>query len=306
MFQLQAAQELNHPSDGCFSGNRGLKVCPCVEGFSKGGAAEVVDVTKANRFVILANWKMHKTLSDGVEYVRHICRRFERSTDPIEIILCVPFTMLAALSREVKGASISMGAQDVHDQDWGAFTGEVSAPMLADMGAKYCMVGHSERRKYFSETDEVVNAKAHALHRAGIAPIVCIGENIDERKRGLTLNKLERQAVICFDGFSPQEMGRTVILYEPIWAIGTGNIATAEQAEEAHEFIRHMLERLFSKETVSTTRIVYGGSVKHGNVSDMLKVKDIDGVGAGSDSLDVGNFIEIVERCIEAAAMKTR
>lgn len=249
---------------------------------------------------------MHKTLSEGIDYVKTLQKGVQTLGDKVEIILCVPFTLVAIVSQEVRTPVIAVGAQDVHDQEWGAFTGEVSASMLADVGVRYCMVGHSERRKYFSETDEVVNAKARSLHRSGIVPVVCIGENIDERKRGLTLNKLERQAVVCFDGFSPQEMERTVILYEPIWAIGTGNIATAEQAEEAHEFIRHMLERLFSRKTGSMTRVVYGGSVKHTNISDMLQIRDIDGVGAGSDSLDVGNFVEIVKHCIEAAAKKTR
>jgi triosephosphate isomerase len=261
---------------------------------------------KQKRFVVLANWKMHKTQSESMDYVKALREAVRTAEHNVEIILCLPFTLLGAMSREATSSRISVGGQNVHDQDWGAFTGEVSAPMLADAGVIYCMVGHSERRKYFGETDEVVNAKARALHRAGIAPIVCIGETMDERKRGLTRNKLERQATVCFDRFSSQEMEKTVILYEPIWAIGTGNIATAEQAEEAHGFIRHMLEKLFSKETASATRIVYGGSVKHDNVSDMLKVKDIDGVGAGSDSLDVGNFVEIVKRCIQAAAKKTR
>jgi len=175
---------------------------------------------------------------------------------------------------------------------------------LADAGARYCMIGHSERRKYFSETDEVVNRKARALLRAGIAPIVCIGETIDEREKGLTLNKLEKQIVMCFDGFSSQEMRKTVVLYEPIWAIGTGKIGTAEQAEEAHQFIRQMLEKLFSKETALMTRIVYGGSVKLGNVSTMLSVKDIDGVGMGSDSLDVHNFLRIAECCARTSQKK--
>ena len=259
---------------------------------------------KEKRFIVLANWKMHKTLAESIDYVKALHEGLQTPGDRVEIILCVPFTMLGAVSREVTSSMVSVGGQDVHDRDWGAFTGEISAPMLADVGAVYGMVGHSERRKYFSETDEVVNAKARALHRAGIVPIVCIGETIDERKRGLTLNKLERQAMVCFDGFSGDEMERTVILYEPIWAIGTGHIATAEQTGEAHGFIRRMLERLFSGKTASMTRIVYGGSVKDKNVSDMLEVKDINGVGVGSDSLDVENFLGIVERCTEAVSMK--
>ena len=256
---------------------------------------------RGKNFIVLANWKMHKTLGQGVDYVKALSQGVQQLDGPLEIILCVPFTLLAAAARAAQGSMISVGAQDVHDQDWGAYTGEVSSPMLADAGGSYCMVGHSERRKYFCESDEMVNRKAKALLRAGLVPIVCIGETIDERERGLTLNKLEKQAVVCFDGLTAQEMERTVVLYEPIWAIGTGKIATTEQAEEAHQYIRQRMEKRFSKETARRTRIVYGGSVKWNNVSAILEAKDIDGVGVGSDSLDVQNFLKIIESCSRAA-----
>lgn len=258
------------------------------------------------KFILLANWKMHKTLGQSMDYVAALQEGIRDLDAAIEIILCVPFTVLAALSKEIDDAKISLGAQNVHDQNWGAYTGEISPLMLADAGARYCMVGHSERRKYFFETDETVNRKARALHGAGITPIVCIGETIEEREKDLTLNKLERQAVVCFDRISPQEMEKTVVLYEPIWAIGTGRIATSQQAEEAHHFIRKMSERLFSKKTALMTRIVYGGSVKRDNVSAMLAGKDIDGVGVGSDSLDVQNFLRIGESCFQWAKKRRR
>lgn len=240
---------------------------------------------------------MHKTLSQSLDYVKALKEGCQDLCNGVEVILCVPSTVLAVVSEEVGVSVISVGAQDVHERDWGAYTGEVSAPMLADVGCRYCMVGHSERRQYFSETDEKVNQKAKALLRAGIAPVVCIGETLEEREKGLTLHKLEKQVVTCFDGFSPQEMKMPVVLYEPIWAIGTGKIATPEQAEEAHQFIRHRVEKRFSKETARMTRIVYGGSVKGHNVSAMLTGKDIDGVGVGSDSLDVQSLLKIVQSC---------
>jgi len=251
-------------------------------------------------FVVLANWKMHKTLSQSVDYVKALKEGCQNLVNAVEIILCIPFTALAAVSEEVGVSMISVGAQDVHERDWGAYTGEVSAPMLVDTGCQYCMIGHSERRKYFSETDEMVNRKARALLREEIVPIVCIGETPEERKKGLSLNKLEKQIAICFDGFSTQEMTKTVVLYEPIWAIGTGKIATPEQTEEAHQFIRLVVEKLFSKETAHMIRIVYGGSVKWSNVSTILRGKDINGVAMGSESLDVQNFLKIVQSCTRA------
>lgn len=258
------------------------------------------------RFIVLANWKMHKTLRQSIDYVRALKEGARQLDGSVETILCIPFTVLAAVAREIDEARISLGAQNVHEREWGAYTGEISPLMLADAGARYCMVGHSERRKYFFETDEMVNRKARTLHGAGIVPIVCIGETIDEREKGLTLNKLEKQTVMCFDGFSPQEMEKTAILYEPIWAIGTGKIATPKQAQEAHHFIREMVQRLFSEETAFMTRIVYGGSVKWNNVSAMLTGENIDGVGVGSDSLDVQNFLKIAESCAQWAKKRKR
>jgi triosephosphate isomerase len=172
--------------------------------------------------------------------------------------------------------------------------------MLADVGCRYCMIGHSERRTHFSETDEMVNRKGGALHQAGVTPIVCIGETSEEREKGLTFSKLEKQIVMCFDRFSPREMEATVVLYEPIWAIGTGNIATPKQAETAHQFIRQIVSRLYSRETAFTVRIIYGGSVKRHNVSAMVAGKDIHGVGIGSDSLDVHRFLKIAVSCTDA------
>jgi len=255
---------------------------------------------KEKRFIVLANWKMHKTRGQSVEYVNALNQAVQDAHSDIELIICGPFTVLEALSKAAYSPAISIGGQNVHEKDWGPYTGEISAPMLADVGCRYCMIGHSERRTYFSETDEMVNRKGRALHKARVTPIVCIGETIEEREKGLTFSKLEKQIVMCFDRFSNREMARTVILYEPIWAIGTGNIATPKQAEEAHQFIRQMVRTLYSRETAFMTRIVYGGSVRSSNVSSMLNGEDIDGVGIGSDSLDVQNLLKIAMSCARA------
>jgi triosephosphate isomerase len=258
-----------------------------------------VGFEKEKRFIVLANWKMHKTRGQSVEYVNALNQGVEGVDSGTELIICAPFTVLPALSKAVRPSAISIGGQDVHEKDWGPYTGEISAPMLADVGCRYCMIGHSERRTYFSETDEMVNRKGRALHKARVTPIVCIGETIEEREKGLTFSKLDKQIVMCFDRFSAREMETTVILYEPIWAIGTGNVATPKQAEEAHQFIRQMVSTLYSRETAFMTRIVYGGSVKSSNVSSIFNGEDIDGVGIGSDSLDVQNLLEIAMSCAQ-------
>ncbi len=245
---------------------------------------------------------MHKTSRQGVDYVRALKDECQRLVDAVEIILCVPFTAIAAVSAEAGGSGISVGAQDVHELEWGPYTGEISASMLADAGCGYCLVGHSERRTYFFETDRMVNRKAKALLRVGIVPIVCIGETLDERRKGLTLDKLEKQVVTCLKDFAPHEVTRTVVLYEPIWAIGTGDMANPQQAEEAHRFMRKVLERIFSKETADAVRIVYGGSVKWSTVSAILRGKHVNGVAMGSESLDAQNLLKIVQICARAVA----
>lgn len=249
------------------------------------------------KFIVLANWKMHKTIRQSINYVKALSKGCQHLDNTIEIILCIPFTALVVVSKEVRISMISIGAQNVHEQIQGAYTGEISSLMLADAGSKYCLVGHSERRHYFSETDALVNQKGRVLHKVGVTPIVCIGETLNEKGKGLTFNKLERQVIKCFDGFSFEEMTKTVILYEPIWAIGTGKAEKPQQIQETHGFIRQMLEKIYSKETALKTRIIYGGSVKFDNVAAIIEGKDIDGVGIGSASLDVHNFLRIAQCC---------
>jgi triosephosphate isomerase len=255
------------------------------------------------KVVVQSNWKMHKTYAEGIAWIESL-KKIELEVSPeIEMIPCVPHTLLHSIAQAVRSSSqISIGVQNVHWETWGDYTGEISAPMIADAGACYCVVGHSERRRYFNETDEMVNKKARALLEAGIRPIVCIGESIEERERGLTFNKLEGQIITCFENFSDEQMPEAVILYEPIWSIGTGRTATPQQA---HAYIRLMLERVFSRETAEATRIAYGGSVKIHNVAELITEQDIDGVGVGSGSLDVNDFIKIA-RIVSGYAVASR
>jgi triosephosphate isomerase (TIM) len=259
------------------------------------------------KYIVQSNWKMYKTHSEAIEWIETLGKASVGIAASIELIVCVPFIHLRAVSSAAQGFDkISIGTQNVHWKEAGAFTGETSAPMIADAGGRYCVVGHSERRNYFGESDELVNRKTRILLQHGIGPIVCIGESSQQREKGLTLDQVEQQVITCFAGLSPAEMQQTVVLYEPIWSIGTGNNATPEQAQEAHHFIREMLARVFSKETAETTRIIYGGSVKINNVTELIQGDDIDGVGAGSGSLNVNEFLKIVESCSQSNRVRQR
>lgn len=257
------------------------------------------------RFIVQSNWKMNKTFEDGLAYLSALRSAESRFLGLAELVLCVPFTLLRTLADAARGITcVSMGAQNVHWEDMGAFTGEISAPMLKEAGAGYCVVGHSERREEFAETDERVQWKAKACLKQGISPIVCIGESLQERKRGQTLAKLEYQFLTCFEGFTSQDMENTVIEYEPVWAIGSGLVATPEQAGEAHQFIREMIRKYHSAQTASRTRIIYGGSVKVKNVREMAETRDTDGVGVGSESWEVQKFIELAEISAQSASKR--
>jgi triosephosphate isomerase len=245
--------------------------------------------------IVLSNWKMNKTVDQSLDYLANFMRATDSKSSRMEIILCVPFSVIKIMADKINRPSlISISGQDVHWEQWGAFTGEISSPMLADVGAKFCMIGHSERRKYFGETDEIVNKKALALLKSGVGPIVCIGETLEERQLGLTTNILEKQLRVSFNRFSSSDLEKTVILYEPRWAIGTGNFADSDQIAEAHHYIRRELGRLFSTQSADRTRIIYGGSVTPDNIAAISKIEDVDGAGVGGASLDLTNFLRIV------------
>jgi triosephosphate isomerase len=249
---------------------------------------------------ICGNWKMYKTVADTVRYVKHF-RSLVKDVDGVEIVIAPTFTSLHAAAEAARNSNVVIAAQDLYWERDGAFTGEVSAPMIREAGAEYVIVGHSERRTLFGETDATVNRKATAAFAAGLTPIVCIGETLDQRERGETLDVLDRQIKVGLDGLNGEQMALLVIAYEPVWAIGTGRNATPEQAAEAHGHIRQRLRQGFGSDAAEHCHVIYGGSVKPENIRDLASQNDVDGALVGGASLDVLGFFEIVTRSRPAA-----
>jgi len=248
---------------------------------------------------IAGNWKMHKTIPEALDLVKAICEK-SSSLEEAELVVIPPFTALNEIKKEIKGSSIRLGAQNLFWEEKGAFTGEVSPLMLKDAGCKYVVIGHSERRQHFGETDEKVNKKIMAALAHELIPIMCIGESLEERKKGETIKKAEMQINEGLKGLSKEETTQIIIAYEPIWAIGTGLTATPAQAEEVHSFIREKLEERYGNEIASCAIILYGGSVKPANTFSLLKEKDINGALVGGASLEANSFIHITEEAIKA------
>ena len=241
--------------------------------------------------IIAGNWKMFKTAAETRAFVKSF-KALVGSTKDREIVLCAPFTALWALVEEVKGSSIAAGAQNAHWEEKGAYTGEISVGMLKEIGVRYVVVGHSERRQYFGETDATVNKRTLAVMAAGLAPITCVGETLQEREANQTFKVLERQ---IREGLKAIPVpASAVIAYEPVWAIGTGKTATPAQAQEAHQFIRKEYAKLYGEPSAQSVRILYGGSVKPDNMASLMKEKDIDGGLVGGASLDAESFARIV------------
>jgi len=247
--------------------------------------------------VFAANWKMFKTVHDAVAYVREFAVA-ARNMDRAEIILAPPFTALAAAAETARNTTLSIAAQDVYFEREGAFTGEVSAAMIADTGATHVIVGHSERRRLFGDTDEWVNRKTRTAIAAGLTPIVCIGETLAEREAQQTLSVLDRQIQAGLDGLTGDQIADMLIAYEPVWAIGTGKNATPAEADEAHRHIRGRLRQWFGGSAADRCRILYGGSVKPENIRDLIGLSDVDGALVGGASLDPRTFGEIVTRAL--------
>ncbi len=247
--------------------------------------------------IIAGNWKMYKTIPEAIELANGLKRElFELDGQTIEIVLCPPFTALSEVSEVTQNSNINSGAQDVYWQEEGAFTGEVSCKMLKDAGAHFVIIGHSERRQFFGETNDSVNKKLKAVLKNGLIPIVCVGESLQERELGKTFDVLNNQVHNSLKDINKEEMVRTVIAYEPVWAIGTGKTATPKQAQEVQEYIRGLLVKMFDKETAVSVRIQYGGSVKPDNITELMNQPDIDGALVGGASLTVESFSEIVKR----------
>jgi triosephosphate isomerase len=250
---------------------------------------------------IAANWKMHKTVLESVAFIKEF-RSMAKEIHDVEIVVAPPFTALRPVVDAAHASNIGVAGQNVHWERQGAFTGEVSAGMLKEAGAEYVIIGHSERRQLFGETDETVNRKLTAAVAAHLTSIVCIGETLDQRDAGKTLEVLDRQIKQGLDGLTADQVAALVIAYEPVWAIGTGRNATAEQAGEAHAHIRARLRQWFGGAAADQCHVIYGGSVKPDNVRELASLADVDGALVGGASLEVRGFFEIVSRSRPAAA----
>ncbi|WP_058306771.1 triose-phosphate isomerase [Gracilibacillus massiliensis] len=244
--------------------------------------------------VIAGNWKMNKLLGEAVQFVEDTKDKVP-STEKVESVVCAPFPYLPTLVEKAKGTDLAVAAQTMHFEENGAFTGEVSPSMLADIGVTYVVLGHSERREMFAETDETVNKKAHAAFAHNLTPIVCVGETLEQREANQTMDVVEKQVKAALEGLSEEQVKATIIAYEPIWAIGTGKTASSEQANEVCTHIRKVVADTISAAAGDAVRIQYGGSVKPANVDELLSQSDIDGALVGGASLEADSFLQLVE-----------
>ncbi|WP_352417955.1 triose-phosphate isomerase [Proteiniborus sp.] len=241
--------------------------------------------------IIAGNWKMNKTIEEATELVREIKDNLKEN---IEAVVCVPFTALSQVKKEISGTNLKLGAQNMHWEESGAFTGEISPLMLNEIGVDYVIIGHSERRQYFGETDETVNKKIKAALKHDINPIVCVGETLVQREDGIEKEVVEAQVLKALENINKNDMDKIVIAYEPIWAIGTGKTASSEEANEIISFIRKILKDKYSQEISDKVRIQYGGSVKPSNIAEIMNQSDIDGALVGGASLKSDEFIKLV------------
>jgi triosephosphate isomerase len=246
--------------------------------------------------LVAGNWKMFKTVQEAVVYAKEF-RRMVKDIDDVEIVLAPPFLAVHAVAEAARNSVVAVAAQNLFWEKEGAFTGEVSAQMVREAGAEYAIIGHSERRQQFGETDLTVNRKVGAAIAAGLIPIVCIGETLDEREKNETMDVLDRQIKQGLDGITGEQVASLVIAYEPVWAIGTGRNASAEQAQDAHAHIRRRLRGWFGADAADRCRILYGGSVKPENVAAIMAQEDVDGALVGGASLRAEAFLEIVKKC---------
>jgi triosephosphate isomerase (TIM) len=249
---------------------------------------------------IAGNWKMYKTVHEAVVFVKEL-RSAVKDVADVEIVVAPPFTAVHAVAEAARNTNIGVAAQNLYWEREGAFTGEVSPVMIKEAGAEYVIVGHSERRRLFGETDAIVNRKTIAAIAAELTPIVCVGETLEERERNETLAILDRQITDGLDQISAAQLADLVIAYEPVWAIGTGRTATAAQAGEAHAHIRKRLRQWFGADAADRCHVIYGGSVKPDNIRELIAEEDVDGALVGGASLEVKSFAEIVTRSRRAA-----
>lgn len=253
-------------------------------------------MNKARKLIIAGNWKMNKTVAESVALVEDLKVELG-GVKEVDILVCPPFTALKPVSDAITNTNIKLGAQNMHWENVGAFTGEICAAMLRDVYCTYVILGHSERRQFFSETDETVNKRLKAALAAHLRPIVCVGETLTERESGATNKVLEKQVRGSLANLTAEEISDCIVAYEPVWAIGTGKNATPEQAQEAHAFIRGVLAQMFG-DIAGKVRIQYGGSVKPANAKELMGQPDIDGALVGGASLQARSFIDIIKNSI--------
>jgi triosephosphate isomerase len=249
--------------------------------------------------LIAGNWKMNKTSADAVALVSDLVAAIGKQND-VEVVVCPPFTALEAVGKGLEGSTVKLGAQNMHPDASGAFTGEIAPPMLRAIFVTHVILGHSERRSYFAESDEFINQKVLSALKNQLRPILCVGETLAEREGGSTLKVVQTQTERGLEGVSKEQAAGIVIAYEPVWAIGTGKVATTEQAQEVHAFIRGLLTKLFTEAVAQKVRILYGGSMKPANAAELLAQKDIDGGLIGGASLEARSFADLVNAAIAA------
>ena len=254
-------------------------------------------MNKERKLIFAGNWKMNKTVAEALDLVAGIKRELGKAKEA-DIVVCPPFTALSEVSKAILNSNVRLGAQNMSEHNFGPYTGEIAAGMLKEFSVRYVILGHSERRLHQQETNALIAKKALAAHRAALKPIVCVGEMLAEREAGQTEKVVEEQVRGSLAGLTAEQVEETIIAYEPVWAIGTGRNATAEQAEQAHAFIRRLLGKLFNETVARRVRIQYGGSVKPSNARELMGRPDVDGALVGGASLEDRSFADIVKNSI--------
>ena len=254
-------------------------------------------MNKERKLIIAGNWKMNKTVAEALDLVRGLKLELANIKE-VDMVVCPPFTALSEVSKAILDSSLRLGAQNMSEHNVGAYTGEIAAVMLKEFSVRYVILGHSERRQYQKESDELISKKAAAVHGASLKPIVCVGESLAEREAGQTNAVLQKQVQGSLAGLTKDQMAETVVAYEPVWAIGTGKTATTAQAQEAHAFIRSLIAKMFDETVARRVRIQYGGSVKPSNARELMSQPDVDGALVGGASLEARSFADIIKNSI--------
>jgi len=254
-------------------------------------------MNKERKLIVAGNWKMNKTVAEAMDLVRSLKIELANVKE-VDMVVCPPFTALSEVSKAILDSNLRLGAQNMSEHNVGAYTGEIAAVMLKEFSVRYVILGHSERRQFYSETDAGIAKKALAAHVAALKPIVCVGESLAEREGGRMEQVLETQVRGSLAGLKKEQMEETIVAYEPVWAIGTGKTASAQQAEEAHAFIRGLLVKMFDETVARRVRIQYGGSVKPSNARELMSLPNVDGALVGGASLEGRSFADIIKNSI--------